>query len=135
MFPNLLHTCGRSSWPDRCRCGWAGIQVYWRLLHVHDNFLFVDTDVVFANFIEGVLEVILNVIKAYEDEAIEYGHYILQVGGVIFECAGEVWAVQYGEDVYKDLAVCAEGNGCAVDMNDLEVIEGYDHFAYVLVYA
>src|SRR5690606_33858147 len=100
--------------------------------HIPDDLVFIYPDVVFADFIKGMFEVILDVIKADEDEAVEHRHNIFEIGGEVVEGAGEIGTVDDRKDINKNLAVCPQGDGCSIRMNKLQVVKGDHHLAHVL---
>src|SRR5690606_20252907 len=101
--------------------------------HIADDFVFINSDIVFADFIKGMLKVILDVVKADEDEAVKHRHNVFEIGGEVVEGAGEIRAVDDREDVNKNLAVCPQGDGCSIGMNELQVVKGDHHLAHILV--
>ena len=101
-------------------------------MHQSAGFLRIELDVVLTHLVERIFKVVLNIIQAHEDEAVQDGHDIVQVRGNIFVKAGKVWPVDDGENVNEDFAVGSQGDGRAIEVNHFKVVESYNHFAYIL---
>lgn len=49
------------------------------LLHQGDDLLFLNPDIIFTNIIKRIFEMVLDIIKAYENETVQDRHNIFQV--------------------------------------------------------
>ncbi len=99
------------------------------------EFFCVDSDVVFADSVEWVFQVVLDVVEAYHDESHEDWHDVCEGEVYVFGDVCEVWAIDDGHDADEDSGVCSQCSRGSVLVDVFYIFERDDHFAEELVAA
>lgn len=73
--------------------------------HIRCDIVLIDLDVVFADLVERMFQVVLDVVQAYENETIENRHDIFKVRREIVKGTGKIRSVDYGEYINENFAV------------------------------
>lgn len=90
-------------------------------------------DGVLSDLVEGILQVILQVVERHEDDGVEHGDQIGDAEGIVAICTGCVGIIKNRKAVDEDLGVSAERHRGSVEEYIAYNVVGDQHLANVLV--